>query len=93
RDLLGVIQHVAGGEAGYLTRLGGKLPPAAVDEDPDVVRSRNRQAILDALAAAVRGEFAPRGPRGGLRWSPRYFVRRAAWHILDHVWEIEDRVL
>jgi hypothetical protein len=31
------------------------------------------------------------GPRGGQRWSPRRFVRRAAWHILDHAWEIEDR--
>jgi hypothetical protein len=25
-------------------------------------------------------------------WSPRYFARRAAWHVLDHAWEIEDRV-
>ncbi|CAN5828742.1 hypothetical protein BH20CHL8_BH20CHL8_11020 [soil metagenome] len=24
-------------------------------------------------------------------WTPRYFVRRAAWHVLDHAWEIEDR--
>jgi hypothetical protein len=31
------------------------------------------------------------GPRGGKLWQPRYFVRRSAWHILDHVWEIEDR--
>jgi hypothetical protein len=24
-------------------------------------------------------------------WSPRYYVRRAAWYALDHAWEIEDR--
>jgi hypothetical protein len=24
-------------------------------------------------------------------WSPRFFVRRSAWHALDHAWEIEDR--
>ena len=23
--------------------------------------------------------------------SIRYFVRRSAWHVLDHTWEIEDR--
>ena len=23
--------------------------------------------------------------------APRYFVRRAAWHVLDHAWELEDR--
>jgi hypothetical protein len=26
-----------------------------------------------------------------LLWSPRYAVRRTAWHPLDHAWEIEDR--
>jgi hypothetical protein len=49
--------------------------------------------MLDALEASARGEIPARGPRGGRRWSPRYFVRRATWHILDHVWEIEDRML
>jgi hypothetical protein len=50
-----------------------------------------RQAIMDALAAAARGEIPERGPRGGVIWPARYFVRRVAWHALDHVWEIEDR--
>jgi hypothetical protein len=25
-------------------------------------------------------------------WTPRYFLRRSAWHALDHAWEIEDRL-
>jgi hypothetical protein len=25
------------------------------------------------------------------RWPKPYMVRRAAWHILDHLWEIEDK--
>jgi len=29
---------------------------------------------------------------GGKRWTPQYFVRREAWHALDHTWEIEDRL-
>ncbi len=24
-------------------------------------------------------------------WSPRYALRRIAWHVLDHAWEIEDK--
>jgi hypothetical protein len=24
-------------------------------------------------------------------WTPRYVVRRVAWHTVDHLWEIEDR--
>ena len=39
----------------------------------------------------VFSDGIPAGPRGGKRWSARYFVRRAAWHVLDHAWEIEDR--
>ena len=41
---------------------------------------------------AASGEMPERGPRGGVLWKPRYFVRRAAWHALDHAWEIEDRL-
>ncbi|MEA2520619.1 MAG: hypothetical protein QOI81_265, partial [Actinomycetota bacterium] len=40
---------------------------------------------------AVREGVPATGPRGGAMWSPRYFVRRAAWHVFDHAWEIEDR--
>jgi hypothetical protein len=48
--------------------------------------------ILDALAAAVEGRLPVAGPRGGKLWTPRFFVRRVAWHLLDHAWEIEDRI-
>jgi hypothetical protein len=51
-----------------------------------------RESVIETLGAAVRGEIPARGPRGGLRWTPRYFVRRLCWHVLDHVWEIEDRI-
>jgi hypothetical protein len=63
------------------------------DEIPEAQMQRMRQAISEALPAAAHGEIAPLGPRGGRRWSARYFIRRSAWHVLDHAWEIEDRVL
>ena len=101
RDVAGIVGHVVDAEASYLARLGGKLPKQfAVNDEEESGRMLTdrqlrdrRQVILDALAAAARGEFPLVGPRGGLRWTPRFFVRRAAWHILDHVWEIEDRSL
>jgi DinB superfamily len=92
RDLSDVVRHVMEAEGSYLLRLGGARPDRGgrAPDDPTYIAD-HRQAILDALGAAVRGEFPPQGPRGGKRWSPRYFVRRAAWHVLDHAWEIQDR--
>ena len=73
----------------YLTAVGGKAPrDAALGDATRLIRD----AMLSTLQASARGEIAERGPRGGRRWSPRYFARREAWHVLDHVWEIEDRM-
>lgn len=93
RELMGIVQHVADAEASYLSRLGGKAPKAGGEDDPGRVLKEQRQVILDVLEASARGEIALIGPRGGARWTARYFVRRAAWHVLDHVWEIEDRAI
>ena len=90
RDVEGIIDHVQGADAGYLSSLGGKLKLDRAAK-PEEAKQQTRQTILDTLAAAARGDIAPQGPRGGKRWPPRYYVRRAAWHTLDHVWEIEDR--
>jgi hypothetical protein len=87
RDLDRIIRHVHEGQLGYLSSLGWKVDKST-QGDPAAVR----RAVTDGLAAATRGEIAERGPRGGQRWTPRYFVRRSAWHILDHAWEIEDRI-
>jgi hypothetical protein len=90
RDLTKIIEHVQGVEASYLTSLGGRLPPSEENTSIQAL-APIRQAILTTLSAAARGEVPARGPRGGIRWTPRYFVRRLAWHDLDHAWEIEDR--
>ena len=90
RDLEKIVRHTLEAEAAYLGRLGSSF---RLDEHAELQseQRRMRAAALAGLAAAARGEIPARGPRGGLRWRPRYFVRRAAWHLLDHAWEIEDR--
>lgn len=92
RDLDGIVQHLLGADASYLGRLAWKFKRGQA-ENTAAELERTREAILQALAAASRGELPTRGPRGGVIWKPRYFVRRVAWHWLDHVWEIEDRVM
>ena len=91
RELDAVVRHVLGSDASYISSLGWKVKPAE-EADLNEELKRTRRAILEALTAATHGEVAERGPRGGIRWKPRYFVRRVAWHVLDHAWEIEDRI-
>jgi hypothetical protein len=91
RDVPKITQHVRDVDVSYLASLGGTLKPGDQDE-PGQSLAPIRRAILTTLIAAARGEVPARGPRGGARWTPRYFVRRLAWHELDHAWEIEDRV-
>lgn len=90
RELAKIVQHVRDVDAAYLRSLGGRVKLSDADE-PGEAFARVREAILTTLGAAARGEVPAHGPRGGVRWPPRYFVRRLAWHELDHAWEIEDR--
>jgi hypothetical protein len=92
RHLKGIIQHLLDGDRGHLSQVGWKLQPGK-GNDLDNQLKQTRQAILSALTSSAHGEIPLKGPRGGVRWHPRYFVRRVAWHVLDHAWEIEDRVL
>ncbi len=43
--------------------------------------SEQRLAIVSALETGVENE----------RWPQDYALRRIAWHVTDHVWEIEDK--
>jgi hypothetical protein len=92
RESDGIVRHVLGADAAYLRRVAQKFSQddtAPLDDE----LSRTREAIRAALAAGARGEIPAEGPRGGALWTPRYFVRRVAWHTVDHLWEIEDRIV
>jgi hypothetical protein len=92
RELDGILNHVTGSMAVYLSSIGWKFKHDEVGDAREELE-RARQAVQEGLAAAGRGELPTVSPRGKVYWTPRYFVRRSAWHVLDHVWEIEDRIL
>lgn len=87
RTLAKIVGHVMESEEAYLGQLGAKLPPEA----RKLGTAGMRRALLEALAARAHDEpvAVPRNTKHP--WSPRYTVRRSAWHALDHAWEIEDR--
>ena len=84
RDLEKIEAHVLEAEGAYLSQLGSRSPRP-------LTAAAVRETALAVLAARARGEPVATPSKVQRPWSPRYFVRRAAWHVLDHAWEIEDR--
>lgn len=90
RELDAIVAHVLGAQGGYLYAAGGLYrKPSGADEATEMAAVR--RAFLKTLSVRARGEPPSRQPRSGKLWTPRYAVRRSAWHALDHAWEIEDR--
>ena len=84
RDRDQIVEHVISAEAMFARKLGvhpGKPSPG----DPASVAAM-RTAIAAVLSRPSDG--SPVEPQG---WPPRYGVRRIAWHVLDHAWEIGDK--
>ena len=84
RDRDKMLDHVLGAEAAYARQLGIKRPA------PEVGDRKAIKALRDELAGTLRGasDGSPPVPKG---WPPRYAIRRIAWHVLDHAWEMQDR--
>ncbi|MGH2357508.1 MAG: hypothetical protein ACRDGJ_05785 [Candidatus Limnocylindria bacterium] len=92
RDLDKIVEHVLEAERAYLTQLGSRAPMP--DETGTAAQmTQIREWALDALARRARDEPLAEPNRVKRPWLPRYFVRRSAWHALDHAWEIEDRAV
>jgi hypothetical protein len=85
RQVPKMIDHVREADAGYLHALGTNGPGASAS------LHELRRAFVDAVQAKATGRPLDTPNKIGRPWSPRYAIRRSAWHALDHAWEIEDR--
>jgi hypothetical protein len=84
RDRDEIVDHIIDAESAYIAKLGLKLKTPKRDDSAEVKAWRT--AIVDAIRKS-----AGKPQTGEKRWPPRYAVRRMAWHLNDHVWEIQDR--
>lgn len=82
RDRDKMLDHVVSAEAAYARQVGIKHKPPAFDDEEAI-------AALRADLLALLGK--PTRPGDEPKWPHRYAVRRIVWHVLDHVWEMEDR--
>lgn len=86
RDRDEIIDHVLQAERGYATSLGLKRIELPIDDAEAIAEHR------EAVVAALR-EIGPNTGLEDRKWPVRYVIRRMAWHVLDHAWEMQDKDL
>ncbi len=86
RDRDDIAHHVLEAERAYGRKIGIYNKPFIYDDQ--VARFAFRQEIAAVLRkSSDESSLLPGG------WPIPYTLRRMAWHVIDHLWEIEDRQL
>jgi hypothetical protein len=81
-----IIAHVNGAEIDEFAPKVGVKVPLETRDDAGALR-----AYRDAVVEGIREHHARGEPARS--WPLQFLIRRCAWHMLDHAWELEDRDL
>ena len=84
RDRDEIWHHVIESERAYARKIGVRHKPFEAN-NLSALRAM-REEIAAVLSIPSNGEPLVSGG-----WNASYAVRRMAWHVVDHIWEIEDR--
>ncbi len=84
RDRDKMIAHVIEAERAYLRTIGIRVRPFPHGDAAALAAMRDQ-------AARVLGEPSDGTPLVPKGWPARYAVRRITWHVIDHLWEMQDR--
>jgi hypothetical protein len=89
RDRDEIVRHANGAEIYEFAPKVGVRVPLETRQDPEQLRG-----YREAFCSGIR-EFNARGAPAGVvgKWPVQFLIRRCAWHMLDHAWEMEDRDL
>ena len=84
RDRDEIRRHVIEAELAYARKIGVRHKLFEMNDKSAL--EAMREEIAAVLSKASSGEPLLSGG-----WNASYAVRRMAWHVVDHIWEIEDR--
>jgi hypothetical protein len=84
RDRDQVVGHVIEVERAYARKIGVQHKPFSHDDRNALTALR--EEIATTLDQPSDGSLLT--PSG---WPASYAIRRITWHVIDHLWEIEDR--
>ncbi len=92
KDLDQILRHLAGAETWFVSRLD---PTARFngsrDDISDYLRA-SREFLADSLRRLQAADVEPRTDSKGERWTLAKVVRRALYHSLDHLDELDRRL-
>ena len=86
RDRDRIVRHANGAEIDEFAKKVGVLTELDALQNPVELRAHR-----DAFCEAIR-EYNARGA-SARTWTVQFVIRRCAYHMLDHAWEMEDRDL
>ncbi len=90
RDRDRIVRHANGAEIEEFAKKVGVITAPEVwqhaDDHPDELRAHR-----EAFSSAIR-EYNARG-EAARSWTVQFVIRRCAYHMLDHAWEMEDKDL
>lgn len=87
RDRDEIVHHVYGTERTQMAKKVGVQTPQGAMLTPEGLEA-HRAAFLEGLRAYHAG-----GRSVGRTWTLSFLLRRTAYHMLDHAWEMEDKDL
>jgi hypothetical protein len=86
RDTERIVRHTNGAEIDEFAKKVGVNTPLDARQNPVELRAHR-----DAFCEAIR-EHNARGA-SARSWTVQFLMRRCAYHMLDHAWEMEDKDL
>jgi hypothetical protein len=81
-----IIRHVNGAEIDEFAPKVGVKVPLETRDDAEALGAYREAFVKGILEHHASGEPAR-------SWPLQFLIRRCAWHMLDHAWELEDRDL
>lgn len=79
-----IVSHVIDVERAYARKIGVRHKPFASGD-------RTALGAMREAIVAVLGQPSDGSPLVDAGWPARYALRRFTWHVIDHIWEMEDR--
>jgi hypothetical protein len=84
RDRDEIKRHVIEAERVYARKIGVRHKPFEMDDKSAL--NAMRDEMTEVLSKPSNGQPLVDGG-----WNASYAMRRITWHVVDHIWEIEDR--